>query len=762
MLDLFTGKPLFEQGRSEPLTVNAAKMDSSLQMDLDRENGELILIVNTELPFKKAGEFPLYLVAGRAGWVYAAGHFWPLTKLLPDPLREIYRHPVSIPRSAVPRFMQTELPLLSQTIRIETDITLDLFSIEPEIPGYWLAVRGSPASLSAVLYAEYGEIRLVAGKNDPAGYFSHPDPADLMRYTVRNMEHEKQALQVLTNSGFTGATGDALSSIIGCREVLNFLGSGLPALRRRGWKMELEGKIHPFMEAAEFATPVVKINDGPDSAWFEVAFDFEDGKGQSLSPAEVQRAIRKGDSFLELGDRTILLDPGAIRAMSDVFTDCASGEGREPGSFRMSGIYASYIKSSLDALDGIDIEAAPRWRDAAQRQNRELALEPVKLGEPLNTILRPYQKEGVNWLRFLEINTFGGILADDMGLGKTLQALTWLQLRRIHDSSQNKPALIVCPTSLVENWAEEAERFVPQLRSLTLTGGDRGEKWDQVPASNLVIASYALLRRDIEQYVNCDFSVVVLDEAQHIKNRSTQNAMAAKRLQADQRLVLTGTPIENSVSDLWSIMDFLMQGYLGSHDSFKLHYESPIAEGGVEAERAQAKLRRKLQPFLLRRLKKDVARDLPPKIERVAVCPLTADQKQVYKQYLEAARRQAGDLVSRQGFQRSRMEILKLLLRLRQICCHLDLLKLPDLQSKFPSGKMDLFFELLDEAFDAGHRVLVFSQFVSMLTILRQELEKREIAHCYLDGGTKDRLRIVHEFNTRPNIPAFLISLKAG
>ncbi len=763
LLELHVGRPLFAADHPEPLTVNAARMQSVLRMDLDHENGELILMIHTELPFLKPAEFPLYITTGRAGWVYGAGHFWPLANLLPDPLRAVYREPVSVPREAVPHFLKAEAPLLGGLMTVESDISLDLFTIEPETPRLRLVVRGSPASLAATLSAEYaGGLALVAGKADPRGHFAHPDPADLLRYTVRNPAAEAAALECLARAGFTGDCGDALEPIVGCREVHNFLGRQLPALRRRGWKVEFEGRVGPHLEALDFVTPVVRITDAPGGEWFEVNFEFDDGRGGSLSPAEIQRALLKNEAFIERDGRTILLDSGAVEAMRDVFADCASGEGGRPGSFRMAGIYAAYVKESLDALDGVDIEAAPHWRELARRQNRELDMEPVCLPAELEAILRGYQREGVTWLRFLEANGFCGILADEMGLGKTLQTLVWLQLQRSNPLAQGKPALIVCPTSLVENWAEEARRFVPQLKVLTVTGGDRREKWGEIERADLVVTSYALLRRDIEEYVSREFAVAVLDEAQHIKNRSTQNAIAAKRLRTVNRLVLTGTPIENSVTDLWSIMDYLMPDYLGSHEAFRHHYEQPIAAGGPEAEAAHAKLRRKLRPFLLRRMKRDVAKDLPPKIERTAWCALTVDQQRVYREMLEASRRQVGDLVSQHGFQRSRMEILKILLRLRQICCHLELLNLAELRSEFPSAKMELFFELLDEACDAGHRVLVFSQFVSMLSILRRELERREMRYCYLDGATRERMKIVHEFNTNRAIPLFLISLKAG
>jgi superfamily II DNA or RNA helicase len=763
LLQLLQGGALHEEGDPVPITVAATKLVSYLRMDLDRDNGELLVMLHTEIPFIKPSDKPLYVVAGRHGWVYGARHFWPLEQVLPEPMRAIYSGPIVIERASVPRFMLTEMPMLAAFMRIESDLSQDLFANEPGAPRFRLVVRGSPASLAATLHAEYNGLSLIAAKPDPAGQFAIPDPTDLLRYTVRNLPAEKQALERLARTGLAGTVGDGLTPVVGCREVLNFLGSHVPALRRLGWRLELEGRVSGFMDSLDFATPVVRISSPGDQAgWFEVGFDFENTEGQRLTPAEIQRALRKGESYIERGSRTVLLDASAIESMMEVFRDCSSGEGGEAGAFRMPAVYAAYVKSSLDALDGVDVEAPAPWRTAAERQARTLQIEPVPLPESLEAILRPYQRDGINWLRFLEVNTFGGILADEMGLGKTLQALAWLQMERHHPVVRGKPALIVCPTSLVGNWAEESQKFTPQLRVLPITGADRHSKWAELPNADLVITSYALLRRDVAHYLDHDFGVLVLDEAQHIKNRSTQNAITAKELRADHKLVLTGTPIENSVSDLWSIMDFLMPNYLGTHESFRRNVETPLAGGGPEAEAAQLRLRRKLQPFLLRRLKVEVARDLPARIERIASCTLSPDQKAVYKQLVESSRNKLSDLVARQGLQRSRMEVLKTLLRLRQVCCHLDLLRMEGLSVEAPSAKMDLFFELLDEAMDGGHRVLVFSQFVTMLAILRRQLEQRQVPYCYLDGSTQDRMAVVHKFNTDRSIPLFLISLKAG
>jgi len=747
---------------SSPLIINDTPLDSILQLDLDRENGELIFILHTELPYKDKGELPLYLVNGRSGWVYGGGNLWPLGDVLPAPYHAIYEGPVIVARPDVLRFFRRDVPVLTEHARLASDISEDILTIEPAQPRFHLMVKGSPASLSAVLAAQYGDLMLVAGKPDSRADFAMPDPDDFLRYTVRNPAREKDALAAAGATGLRGECGDALSSIVGKREVLNFFASAMPALRRRGWNIEVEGRAAPMLDSTDFVVPVVQISDVESTDWFDIGFSFDAGEAGGISDVEIRNAIRKGEYYVERKGKTYLIDADAIQGMYDTFSDCAVGDGAASGQFRMSNTYAGFVKASLDAVDGIDIEETAAWRERASRQCRKVEMEPVALPAALDRIARPYQKTGVEWLRFLERGGLCGLLADEMGLGKTLQALAWLAMPRCDKDNDGNPALVVCPTSLVDNWAEEAAKFTPQLKVMTYSGPRRHEDAAQIPHCDLLVTSYAILRRDVDKLSEYPFSVVVLDEAQHIKNRSTQNAVAAKRVACRQRLVLTGTPIENSVADLWSIMDFLMPGYLGRHSTFRADYELPIARGEDEGIRAQAKLRRKMHPFLLRRAKTEVARDLPPKIERVVSCALSAEQKAAYVELLENSRRNLSTMVAKRGYAKCRMEILTTLTRLRQLCCHLDLLKLRGAKAVQPSGKMQMFFELLDEALDSGHRVLVFSQFVSMLTILRRELEARRLEYCYLDGSTKDRLQIVHTFNTRRDIPLFLISLKAG
>jgi SNF2 family DNA or RNA helicase len=358
-------------------------------------------------------------------------------------------------------------------------------------------------------------------------------------------------------------------------------------------------------------------------------------------------------------------------------------------------------------------------------------------------------------LNFLAANGFGGILADEMGLGKTVQTLAFLR-------NSSGLRLIVCPSSLVYNWEREAGRFVPELRVLPVTGSKRSELFKKINDVDLVITSYPLLRRDIEEYRTREFAAVVLDEAQQIKNPDSLNAQAAMALRASTRFALTGTPVENAVRDIWSIMNFLMPGYLGNRGDFKERYEQALNAGGEGAIAAQQRLARRLRPFLLRRTKKLVAKELPDKIEQITYCELTESQRALYEEVSTAVRREVTRLTGEKDKNKARMVMLTALLRLRQTCCDLRLLGLekpPD--EAACSAKLDLLEELLQEALDGGHRVLVFSQFSTMLGLIKKRLESSDIAHCYLDGGTKNRQAEVDRFQAG-EAPVFLISLKAG
>ena len=738
------------------LNLDNNSINYSLLVNLDKDNGELFLNLHFEQEFYN----PTFLLGENEGWIISNNNLFFINYVLPNQLRAIYKKTLRISRVNVPSFIISELVKIEKDITIESDITPDLFYMKPAKPSFRLLIKGSPASLSAKLFANYDNYELVAGRADRKGNFAIPDANDLLKYRIRNMIAEKNAVEKLQTVGFIGRAGDTLKNIEGVNEVLNFLGSGVPKIQRLGWIVELEGRVKPFVEKTEVITPRVNISENSDGSYFDINYEYI-SENASIKESDIKKALELGNSFIEYKGKTILLDGDAIMQALEVFQDCLPNN-LDQSKVNLESIYGSYVYSTLDSLDGIEVTASKKWMEKAKTLNDQDVLKNIDLSKNLKCSLRKYQKDGVNWLRFLENRGFCGILADEMGLGKTVQTLAWLQLDRSEKNQKNLPALIICPTSLVENWAEEVKRFTPDKSILVLQGSDRHKDWKNIPNYNIIITSYALMRRDIDKHLDFTYSVAILDEAQQIKNRTTQNALAAKKIQANHRLVLSGTPIENSVTDLWSIMDFLMPGYLGDHKTFHEKYELPIIHGGTEGDLAQIKLKRKLHPFLLRRLKKHVAKDLPPKIERIASCKLTADQLLVYQQLLNSSKNRIEKMVEKDGFNKSRMEILKTLLRLRQTCNHIDLLHLKDVKSKNPSGKMDLFFSLLNEAIDSSHRILVFSQFTGMLSILKNELEKKDIKYCYLDGSTKNRQDIVKLFNRDHSIPVFLMSLKAG
>jgi len=760
LLDVMRGMRIWIGGREG--RVQARKLPARVTLELEEDSGMLVMDLETPPPQGAEEQIPAFWVCGRSAWAIFGEDLHPLENVLPEPLHALYREPMRIPRADVPRFIRKEMSALQALTSLRTDVDAAWFSFQPEPPRLRLEVRGSPASLAATLYAGYGDVEWIAGDIRPEEDYVRPDPDNILHYRVRNPEAERAALDRLRPLGFGGERGDKMEAIVGKSGVMSFCASSVPMLRRAGWKVELHGRIADALDEADTLMPVLQVRDG-GNGWFDVDCEFETRDGESLRLSDIRQALASGDAYFQRGDKMLLFDRDAVKQMVDLFEDCGTKTANGNG-VRMSAVHGAFLKSTLDALDGVDVEAAPEWLSRVEAQNQPAKLEPVDPLPTLRAELRPYQREGLSWLRFMESGGFAGILADEMGLGKTLQTLAWLQLQRLEKGMRGLPSMIVCPTSLVENWIEEGGKFTPDLRFINLTGtpAQRDKAWEQAGDADVWVVSYSVLQRDLARYVNSALAVVVLDEAQHIKNHSTQNAKAVKKLHAGCRLVLTGTPVENSVSDLWSIMDFLMPGYLGLHEKFRHRYELPIRAGGEEADEAQKRLRKKLQPFLLRRLKRDVAKDLPPKIEKVAYCRMTGDQLLVYKELVRRSREKLENLVAQQGFQKSRMEVLKTLMQLRQVCCHLDLLKLPGVKSEAPSGKLELFKEMMMEAVDGGHRVLVFSQFTSMLGILREELASMEMDYCYLDGSTKKRMDVVRRFQGDERIPAFLISLKAG
>jgi superfamily II DNA or RNA helicase len=745
LLPLLAEHPNVTLGKSLEVTVSRSPLKLPLCANLEA-NGEIVLAL------KEQTVKPVLV----GNWVWQQDGFQPLG--LPDFAKDIFKAPVRVTRANVPQFLNRDWPSLSAE-GVVANFKLEDFTLEPRAPRFLLALKGGLTQLSALLQFAYGSRIMTAGVTASDESLWLPDPDVTTRYNTRDFAAERTALNRLVRSGFSGPDAQGKFQLAGENAVLNFLAREFPRLRQ-AWEVTLDEQLeNRTLKNIERVEPKFQITSS-GVQWFDLGVVFASGTGETFSAAEIQRLILSGQNHTRLKNgKLAVIDAQAVEELQEVLLDCAPQQ--HAGGYRINSTQAGFLDATLRRHDDWNIQAPAFWRARAARQSGEAQLDCPPLGQ-LESVLRPYQKHGVAWLHFLRANEFGGVLADEMGLGKTLQTLAFLSTLGSDPGRalESRPHLIVCPTSLVFNWVAEAKKFTPHLKVLALQGPERHSHFAEIATSDLVITSYALIRRDAERYRALEFDTVALDEAQHIKNRQTQNAQAVKAIRARHRIVLTGTPLENSVLDLWSIFDFLMPGYLGTAKDFRERYELPIAK--EKNSEAQARLARRLKPFLLRRLKRDVASDLPARLEQVSYCELTTEQRGVYQQVIEASRKEVLEAVGEQGIAKSRMVVLTALLRLRQICCDLRLLKLENVNPAEASGKLEMFGELLEEVIDGGHRLLVFSQFTGMLALLKEKLSAEGIEYCYLDGSTTNRAAVVERFQTNAAIPVFLISLKAG
>ncbi|MEW6157202.1 MAG: DEAD/DEAH box helicase, partial [Verrucomicrobiota bacterium] len=495
------------------------------------------------------------------------------------------------------------------------------------------------------------------------------------------------------------------------------------------------------------------VLQGSGIDWFAVSAQWE-AEGLKLTPADLERLQTATTRFVKLPDSGWMeLDVEEVQAAHETMADLGL-DGLSAVTQRVDLAQAKRLEESGLKPFGDQ----PQARLLRERLDTFTGLPSTALPAGVQADLRPYQKEGFDFLCHLTGIKLGGILADDMGLGKTLQTLTWLEWLREQHAKKPKPVLVICPASVLHNWRREAERFTPGMKVLVLESGSaRHNLRKQIPQHDLIVTNYALLRRDLPALQKFEFRAIVLDEAQFIKNPTAQVTLSVKQLRADHRLALTGTPLENRLLDLWSIVDFVQPGYLGSQDKFTENYE-PKGEGAEWNQKlARRRLSARLRPILLRRLKRQVAKDLPERIEQRRDCDLGEEQRRLYLAELRRSREQVMKAVQEQGLAKSKIHVLAALTRLRQICCHPRLVG-----NDAASGKTDTLFELLDPLLAEGQKVLVFSQFVQMLELLEGECRQRQFPTYILTGQTKQRMEVVQAFQNDPNASVFLLSLRAA
>ncbi|WP_286904335.1 SNF2 helicase associated domain-containing protein [Clostridium sp. UBA1652] len=486
----------------------------------------------------------------------------------------------------------------------------------------------------------------------------------------------------------------------------------------------------------------------------EFSFELEGIEKEELK--NIFNALREKKKYYKLKEGGFVsLEDKGIEALGEMidFLDIKDKD-LSKEKILISKYNALYLDEKIKDKGMDYLKRSKNFRELANNIRDVKDMEYV-IPPSLDSVMRNYQKIGFKWFKTLSEYGFGGILADEMGLGKTLQTLAFLLSEK-----GNKPSMVIAPTSLVYNWQGEIEKFAPSLKVLVVSGSkkQREELISDINNCDVVITSYPLIRRDIEEYKEISFNYCILDEAQQIKNPLSVNATAVKEIKAKGYFALTGTPIENSLTELWSIFDFVMPGYLLTHNKFTKKYETPIIKNNDKL--ALNELNKHINPFILRRLKKDVIKELPPKIEHKLVVEMTEDQKKLYAAYLSKAKDEIDEEIKENGFNKSKIKILSVLTRLRQICCDPSVF----IEGyKGDNGKMEALDEILQDSIEQDHRILLFSQFTSVLKNIRGRLDKNGIKYMYLDGNTKseDRMNLVKEFN-EGDARVFLISLKAG
>jgi hypothetical protein len=580
---------------------------------------------------------------------------------------------------------------------------------------------------------------------------------DQIYWMKRDLKAEQQAFEHLVHLGvepiqanFFQAEGD---------RAIDFIHEIIPSLDKHRWQVKLPTNQQDLN--------VIKVSKYPLRLVADIA--FEPGRVDmfrlnlsakvdqiTMDLGQVQTYMLQGKKYFYLDGAGYVEVPLATVLQFGKTIQAFDAETLGPDSYLVQTFKAGLLSELQD--QGVILNMDEQFQGFWQVMSSSKPIQEVPPSENIQATLRHYQTQGFNWLLFLHNYGLNGILADDMGLGKTLQAITLLQhVKNIHGQA---PSLIVAPTSVVFNWVNELTRFAPELQVLNLTGSTRFDEYTHIKQADVVVTSYTIMRRDIKALKKYPFRCVILDEAQNIKNPESQTALAAKELNANHRLALSGTPIENSLLELWSLFDFLMPGFLYEKPLFRQKYVLPIEEkGNRDAER---RLRKQVSPFMLRRLKQDVLSELPPKIESIHHCEMTDEQYDLYLRVLEETRREIMSDPSETGLKKAQAAIFRALIRLRQICCHPMLLDPAIRGNVMTSGKFEALKEFVLSAIANGHRILLFSQFVEMLKIIRGWLDEEGLKYCYLTGETRNREAEVTKFNTQTDIPLFLISLKAG
>lgn len=701
--------------------VRISEDNPDILIDVDAAAGEIDMSVSDRgFALTRDGEWFLYentIYHTNAEW---RGYFMPIYNALATEGRT----QISFKGDNTILFATHVLPAIKNRHGVITrgidDVVVDA---KPLFDIYFDASRGG---ITAVVRVNYGSItmRLPASNNNSG------------KIVVRDTEKENEILAYFSH--FT--ENDGVFSVYSDREIYLFLSDSLPELREKATLYSSDRFAGLKITNSIDIRASVRYNGNVDllEADFETDLSYEQING-------ILNAVKLKKRFYRLSNGSFIdIEHSNQKDIFNLLDQLDfSYEDLKNGGKTISKYHALYLNS----VNTVQKD------ESFEKYINDIRNQEAKIPEGLKNVLRGYQHDGILWLTQLSCLGFGGILADDMGLGKTLQVIAY-----IHGIRPQKPVLIVAPSALTYNWQNEINKFIPEAETIIIDGSKtmREELIKTVDEYEFVITSYPILRRDIALYQEIEFSYCFIDEAQHIKNPKTMNARSVKKINAEYRFALTGTPVENSLMELWSIFDFIMPGYLYNPHEFRSRYETPLVKDGDSITADSFRMR--IKPFMLRRMKSDVLNELPEKIENTMYAELTPEQEKMYMAYLSLAKDKTVRLLGEGG--QGKMQILTLLMRLRQICCHPTLF---DENYDRDSGKLNLLMELVTSAVSSGHRILIFSQFTSMLEIIRKKMKEADVPSFYLDGQTPsyERTELSKRFNSGEGT-VFLISLKAG
>ncbi|MCY1011223.1 SNF2-related protein [Nannocystis pusilla] len=732
----FAAEPLTLRVRAEPrpgdnsVVLHAFLEQRSTGRDLEVPAGRIIVGAPTWYLLPETAE--VFLVPDTPPWV----------------LEAVAKQPRIVMDARVSAQAMDALSESLKTVGVPHQDLFALASDSRKIDAIIATVEGDAAQIKVGLAARYGNVTIGVTGSEPESARYTINLGDQPLSFYRDLEGEAVARKTLTDLGLKYnpdadgfiATGDA---------AVEFTIVGIPLLPET-W----EKRVPQLPRVrSKSPTPRLAVRSKEGSVLDLDAIVDVEGEEDLISFRDLLRWLHEGRRWITLADGSVAkLDPQILQPIAEA---AGAIEFDKKGHAEISTLELGTLTRLLGAVPSADV--AKEVKRLMENMTGERSAKAPKRAKSLTAKLREYQRSGFAWLWQLHENQMTGILADDMGLGKTVQALALLTKAKEEEGDQ--PTLIVCPTSVLSVWKQEVKKWAPSLVLTTWHGAERAENRRMLKKADIVVTTYAILRRDIDELSKIRWRYAILDEAQYIKNWATTTAKSAKQLTADHRLALSGTPVENHLADLWAIFDFLAPNFLGKLSDFQKNYVRPIEENDTKTLEA---LRARIRPFVMRRKKEDVAQELPPKTEQTLFVQFGRSQLGLYNRILKTAKDEIKGRIEEVGLEKSQMTILAALTRLRQVCCDPRLLGLPDASTLPPSAKLDAFKELMADCVGSGRKVLVFSQFVEMQKLLGDALTELKIPYLWLHGGTKNREELVQQFQNKSGPPVFLISLKAG